>query len=90
MENNDMEKEERTGAPSNVNEEIATRYILENYSPVSRSGYRDPDLVTSADMVRELNDMISVTIQQISNLMWGAGFKIKFLDGKPHWEVFRS
>jgi|GEM_PF-6904939 len=85
-----MEKEAKKEAPTNVSEEIATSYILENYSPIPRSGHRESDLVTSADMVRELNDMVSVTIQQVSQLMWGAGFKIKYLDGKPHWEVFRS
>lgn len=69
---------------------IATFYILKTYSPIPRPGYRDSDLITSADLVRELAEMASISVSEVSELMWGADFKVVTSGGKVFWKVFRS
>lgn len=70
--------------------EIASFYILENYSPINRIGYTDSDLITSAELVRELSEMASISISEISQLMWGAKFKMENSGGKIYWRVYRK
>ena len=42
--------------------DLAIRYIAENYTPVGDSEKKD--YVTSADIVRELSEMITISIAQ--------------------------
>lgn len=70
----------------NLPQEIAIRYIQENYNV---SGGTDrQEFVTSADIVRELSEMIMISITEITKLMNDAGFRIQFVEGKPHWIIF--
>lgn len=66
--------------------DLAIRYIAENYTPVGDSEKKD--YVTSADIVRELSEMISISIAKVTELMDNAGFKTEFIEGKPHWLVY--
>lgn len=72
----------------NLTIDIAVSYISNNYSPLGETDQKE--YVTSADIVRELSEMVSVSIADITKLMDDAGFKIEFIDGKPHWVVFQK
>lgn len=76
-----MEEEER-----NLQKEIAVCYIKENYH--KRGNPDEAEYITSADIVRDLSEMVAISIAQITELMYSAGFNIKFIDGKPHWTVY--
>lgn len=69
-----------------TNKEIALHYITESYKPIGESQTRE--YITSADIARELQEMTEVTIAVVSDLMYNSGFKLDFIDGKPHWEVY--
>lgn len=66
------------------NIEIAIRYIQDNFSPLGV----EPEYITSADIVRDLSEMASLSIADITQLMDKARFKIKFIEGKPFWIVY--
>ena len=72
----------------NLKRDIAVRYIQENYQILGDN--ENKDYITSADIVRELSEMVSISIAQISELMDSASFNVDFIDGKPHWVVFRK
>lgn len=72
----------------NLKKDIAVRYIQENYQVLGEN--ENKDYVTSADIARELSEMVSISIAEISELMDSASFKIEFIDGKPNWVVFRK
>lgn len=82
------DNEESPKIPARI--EIASFYILENYSPIKRVGYSDSDMITSADLIRELSEMASVTVSEISELMWGADFSVTHCGGKIYWQVYRK
>lgn len=66
--------------------DLAIRYITENYTPIGE--IEKKEYVTSADIVRELSEMVIISIAEITQLMDSAGFEIKFIDGKPNWVVY--
>lgn len=70
----------------NINHDIAVKYISQNYSVAGE----DKDYITSADIVREISEMATVTVAEISDLMDSACFKIEFIENKPHWVVFHK
>lgn len=72
----------------NLTIDIAVSYISNNYSPLGETDRKE--YVTSADIARELSEMVSVSIAEITKLLDDAGFKIEFIDGKPHWVVFQK
>ena len=72
----------------NLKRDIAVRYIQENYQVLGEN--ENKDYITSADIVRELSEMVSISIAEISELMDSASFKVEFIEGKPHWVVFRK
>lgn len=76
-----MEEEEK-----NLPIEIAICYIRENYRKLGSPD--EMEYVTSADIVRDLAEMVTISITQITELMHSAGFGIKFIEGKPHWIVY--
>ncbi len=67
-------------------ENLVIKYISENYSALGSS--ESVDYITSGDIVRELSEMITVSISTVSGLMAAAKFETVFLDGKPYWKVF--
>lgn len=66
--------------------EFTARYITENFTPVG--SIERKDYVTSADIVRELSEMVTISIAEVSELMYGAGFKTEYIIGKPCWAVY--
>lgn len=66
--------------------EFTTRYIAENFAPVG--DIERKDYITSADIVRELSEMVTISIAEVSELMYEAGFKTEFIIGKPCWAVY--
>ncbi|MBP3517763.1 MAG: hypothetical protein J6K31_05055 [Parabacteroides sp.] len=71
-----------------LTEELTVRYIAENYTPVGESDKKD--YITSADIVRELSEMVTISIQEVTLLMDKAGFKTEFIEGKPHWAIYEK
>ena len=67
---------------------IAVEYIEKNYSSEGES--RNFDYVTSADIVRELSEMVILSVSDVSRLMIEKGFVVQFVDGKPYWAVYRD
>lgn len=72
----------------NKSNNIAAEFIASNYAPVGNLD--EKEFITSADIVRNLADMIETTVTEISNLMTSGGFKIEFIEGKPYWIVFQK
>ena len=68
--------------------ELTVRYIAENYTPVGECEKKE--YITSADIVMELSEMVTISIQEVTLLMDKAGFKTEFIDGKPHWVVYEK
>lgn len=66
--------------------DLAIRYIAENYMPIGESDKKD--YITSADIVRELSEMVTINIAKVTELMDKAGFKTEFIEGKPNWVVY--
>ena len=75
-------------ADQSLSREIVVRYIQENYS--ARGENSRKELLTSADIVSDLSQMVYVDIATISDLMQTAGFNIEFLEGKPYWVVYQK
>lgn len=69
-----------------INKEIVIRYIADNYTKLGESS--KIEYVTSADIARELQEMADIPVASISDFMFSSGFELKFIDGKPHWELY--
>lgn len=67
---------------------IAIEYIEQNYSSEGES--RNFDFVTSADIVRELSEMVILSVSEVSRLMIEKGFHVQFVDGKPYWAIYKK
>lgn len=72
----------------NLKQDITVKYIQENYRALGETG--EKEYITSADIVRELSEMVSISIAEVTDLMDKAGFEIEFIEGKPNWIVYRK
>lgn len=72
----------------NLKQDITVKYIQENYRALGETS--EKEYITSADIVRELAEMVSISIAEVTDLMDKAGFKIEFIEGKPNWIVYRK
>ncbi|MDR0750251.1 MAG: hypothetical protein LBF62_11900 [Tannerellaceae bacterium] len=70
-----------------LNQDITTRYIQTTFSALGSDEHKD--YVTSADIVREVSEMATVSIEEVSSLMNTAGFQMEFIENKPCWVVYR-
>ncbi|MDR3140890.1 MAG: hypothetical protein LBU37_04085 [Tannerellaceae bacterium] len=71
-----------------LNQDITTRYIQATFSALGSDEHKD--YVTSADIAREVSEMATVSIEDVSSLMNIAGFRMEFLENKPCWVVYRK
>jgi hypothetical protein len=52
--------------------------------------YGEIDFVTSAEIAREVSELVSVSANTVSKIMFARGFDTHILDGKAHWTVYRK
>jgi hypothetical protein len=71
-----------------LNQEITTKYIQATFRALGSDEHKD--YVTSADIVREVSEMASISIEEVSFLMNIAGFRMEFIENKPCWVVYRK
>jgi hypothetical protein len=71
-----------------LNQEITTKYIQATFSALGSDEHKD--YVTSADIAREVSEMATISIEEVSSLMNTAGFNMEFIENKPCWVVYRK
>jgi hypothetical protein len=72
----------------NLNQEITTKYIQATFSALGSDEHKD--YVTSADIAREVSEMATISIEEVSSLMNAASFNMEFIENKPCWIVYRK
>lgn len=68
--------------------QIFCDFISQNYTPVGES--EDKVFKTSQELAYQIRETCEITAQDISVVMSRAGFKIRFIDGVPSWELFEK
>jgi hypothetical protein len=71
-----------------LNQEITKKYIQATFSALGSDEHKD--YVTSADIAREVSEMATISIEEVSSLMNTAGFRMEFIENKPCWVVYRK
>ena len=70
------------------NEEMATRYIDENYAPdgdVDQKEFR-----TTLELITEMSEMVDVVMRTVNKILHGKGFKTIFIDGVSNWVLYEK
>jgi hypothetical protein len=71
-----------------LNQEITKKYIQATFRALGSDEHKD--YVTSADIAREVSEMATISIEEVSSLMNTAGFSMEFIENKPCWIVYRK
>ena len=82
------EAEEKDPLGFSFNEEMATRYIDENYSPdgdVAQKEFR-----TTLELITEMSEMVSIGMNTVNRILQGKGFKTIFIDGVSNWVMYEK
>lgn len=83
-----MERNDTMDNEKDLKQDIIIKYIKENFHVLGEASQME--YVTSADIIRELSEMVTLSIADVTSLMDQAGFKIEFVEGKPYWIVYRT
>jgi hypothetical protein len=48
------------------------------------------DFVTSAEIAKEVSELVTVSANTVSKIMFARGFNTHILDGRAHWTIYRK
>lgn len=84
--NEDEEEKEENKEPDES--QLIADFLSASYSP---DGFTEDKIYkTSEELAYDLQETICVSTSDISKAMTAAGYKMKFFEGKPYWELYEK